>query len=245
MTCHEARELFSARVDEALASDDATQLDAHLAGCAECRAEWARFERTVALVRGIESARAPAGFVNRVLAAADPVPWPLRLARQVFMPLRVKLPLEAAAVVLVAGLAVMTFQHSPEMQRSVRRRPMRRRWRPATRVRLRRWRRLGPRWSRERNSATNPAQTASHVPTLRPHHRRSRRPSRRLPRGRRSHRSLRPRFHPRSCRSRNAMRSQRHDERARPSQQQRRSLPARAPRPMSPRVSPSSIVPTP
>ena len=120
MICHEARELFSARVDEALASDDATQLDAHLAGWAECRAEWARFERTVALVRGIESARAPAGFVNRVLAAADPVPWPLRLARQVFMPLRVKLPLEAAAVVLVAGLAVMTFQHSPEMQRVAR-----------------------------------------------------------------------------------------------------------------------------
>ena len=120
MTCHEARELFSARVDEALASDDAAQLDAHLAGCAECRAEWAHFERTVALVRGVEPARAPAGFVDRVLAATDPGPWPLRLVRQVFMPLRVKLPLEAAAVVLVAGLAVMTFQHSPEMQRAAR-----------------------------------------------------------------------------------------------------------------------------
>jgi len=120
MSCHEARELFSARVDEALASDDAARLDAHLADCAECRADWTRFERTVALVRGVEPARAPAGFADRVLAATDPVPWPLRLVRQVFLPLRVKLPLEAAAVVLIAGLAVMTFQHSPEMQRVVR-----------------------------------------------------------------------------------------------------------------------------
>ena len=121
MTCDEARELFSARADDVITPDEVARLDTHLSGCAECRAEWARFERTVTLVRGVEPARAPAGFVDRVLAAAtDPVPWPLRLVRQMFMPLRVKLPLEAAAVVLVAGLAVMTFQHSPEMQRVAR-----------------------------------------------------------------------------------------------------------------------------
>jgi hypothetical protein len=120
MTCDEARELFSARADDVITRDEVARLDTHLSGCAECRAEWARFERTVALVRGVEPARAPAGFVDRVLAATDPAPWPLRLVRQVFMPLRIKLPLEAAAVMLVAGLAVMTFQHSPEMQRVAR-----------------------------------------------------------------------------------------------------------------------------
>jgi hypothetical protein len=117
MTCDEARELFSARVDEALASAEATQLDAHLAECAECRASFARFERTVSLVRGIPPAHAPAGFVDRVLERAHPVSWPRRVARRLFVPMGIKLPMEAAALVLVAGLAVMTFRQSPEMQR--------------------------------------------------------------------------------------------------------------------------------
>jgi hypothetical protein len=120
MTCHEARELFSARFDDRLASDDAARLATHLAGCDDCRLEWARFERVVSLVQAVEPSRAPAGFVDRVLEAARPVPWPLRLLRQVFTPMQVKLPLEAAALLLVGGLAVMTFQRSPEMQRVAR-----------------------------------------------------------------------------------------------------------------------------
>jgi putative zinc finger protein len=120
MTCHDARELFSARVDEALPPDEAAHLDAHLAGCPECRAEWARFERTVSLVQGLEPARAPVGFADRVLEAARPVPWHRRLLRRLFLPVAVKLPVEATAVVLVAGLAVMVFQHSPEMQKAAR-----------------------------------------------------------------------------------------------------------------------------
>ena len=120
MTCDEARALFSARADDAIAPDEATRLATHLVGCAECRAEWARFAGTISLVRGIERARAPAGFVDRVLEAARPEPWPLRLVRHVFMPMRVKLPVEAAAVMLIAGLAVMIFQRSPEMQQGAR-----------------------------------------------------------------------------------------------------------------------------
>jgi outer membrane biosynthesis protein TonB len=120
MTCHEARELFSARFDERLADDEAARLGAHLAGCDDCRLEWARFERVVSLTQSVEPSRAPAGFVDRVLEAVRPVPWPLRLLRQVFTPMQVKLPLEAAALLLVGGLAVMTFQRSPEMQRVAR-----------------------------------------------------------------------------------------------------------------------------
>jgi hypothetical protein len=120
MTCQEARDLFSARLDERLAPDEAARLDVHLAGCEECRREWARFDSVVSLVRESELPRAPAGFVDRVLEAARPVPWPLRLARRVFQPINVKLPLEAAALLLVGGLAVMIFQHSPDMQRVAR-----------------------------------------------------------------------------------------------------------------------------
>ena len=120
MTCADLRDRFSARVDEALTAEERAAFDAHLGTCADCRREWRRFELTVGLVRGVEAARAPAGFVDRVLAAARPHPWYRRLLRELFVPWPVKLPLEAAAVVLVAGLAIVIFQRSPELEMSAR-----------------------------------------------------------------------------------------------------------------------------
>jgi hypothetical protein len=117
MTCLEAREHFSARADTALSAAELAAVDAHLAGCGECRREWQRFAATVGLLRAVEPARAPAGFVDRVLvAAARPQPWYRRLAHGLLVPWTIKLPLEAAAVVMLAGLAVLIFQHSPELQ---------------------------------------------------------------------------------------------------------------------------------
>jgi len=118
-SCAEIRELFSARADGALRSDERAQLDAHLATCAECAREWRRFEQTLALVRSIEPARAPAGLVDRVMAAR-PRPWYRRLARTLLVPWPVKLPLEAAAILVVAGLAVLLVQRSPELLRAAR-----------------------------------------------------------------------------------------------------------------------------
>ena len=120
MTCHEARELFSAVVDDVLDAGEQATLDAHLIGCADCRRELDRLRRTVALVQGLPPERAPVGFVDRVVAAARPSPWPVRLARGLFVPWTTKLPLETAAILLVGGLAVWVFQRTPEQQESAR-----------------------------------------------------------------------------------------------------------------------------
>jgi hypothetical protein len=120
MTCDQMRELFSALVDEALSPEERVGLDAHLASCADCRRELEGFQQTVALVRSAPPVRAPVGFVDRVLAAARPAPWYRRLARRLFVPLSVKLPVEAAAVVVVAILAVVLYRETPELQRAAR-----------------------------------------------------------------------------------------------------------------------------
>jgi hypothetical protein len=115
VTCQEIRDLFSARADDALTAEERAALDAHLRTCADCAREWQRFAVTVSLLRAAEPARAPAGFVDRVLAAR-PQPWYRRLVRTILVPWPVKLPLEAAAVVLVAGLAVVIVQRSDLQQ---------------------------------------------------------------------------------------------------------------------------------
>jgi len=120
MTCHDAREAFSALVDGALGADERAALDGHLATCAECRRELQRFRDTVALLRGAAPVRAPAGFVDRILEAARPAPWPRRLLRGLFLPWPVKLPIEAAAIVLVSVGLVYVYRTTPELQQSVR-----------------------------------------------------------------------------------------------------------------------------
>jgi anti-sigma factor RsiW len=120
MTCDDARDLFSALVDDDLSSEERDALDAHLEVCPDCRRELEGFQRTVALVQAAPPVRAPAGFVDRVLTAVRPPPWYQRLARRLFVPLTVKLPLEAAAVVLVTFLAVHLYRETPDLQQASR-----------------------------------------------------------------------------------------------------------------------------
>jgi len=113
MTCHDAREQFSAMVDDALVADERAALEAHLATCADCRRELQRFRHTVALVRAVGPLRAPAGFVDRVLEAARPMPWYQRLVRGLFLPWPIKLPIEAAAIVLVGIGVALVYRATP------------------------------------------------------------------------------------------------------------------------------------
>jgi len=123
MNCHDVRESLSAYLDEALDPDGRRQVAAHLEGCPECRRELARLEQTVALLRRVEPARAPVGFVDRVTRAARPRPWYRRAAAAVFLPLSVKLPAEATALVMIALLAVYVFERTPALQESARQQP--------------------------------------------------------------------------------------------------------------------------
>jgi hypothetical protein len=120
MSCHDAREMFSALLDQTLSREERADVYGHLATCAECRRELAAVERTIALVRRTEPVRAPAGFVDRVVTAARPTPWYVRAARAVLLPWPVKLPLGAAALLLVGGLAVLLFRGTEEQQQAAR-----------------------------------------------------------------------------------------------------------------------------
>jgi hypothetical protein len=120
MTCPEARELLSALLDDALSPAERQAIDAHLRTCAECARELTELRETVALLERLPPVHAPAGFVDRVVETAYRPSWPRRVADALFRPLRVKLPLEAAAVVLVSISALYVYQHAPEVQQVAR-----------------------------------------------------------------------------------------------------------------------------
>ena len=116
MTCHDAREQLSALLDDPFAASEREAVEAHLATCSECRRELARLRGTVTLLGRLPPVHAPAGFVDRVMAESSRSSWRHRLLQAVFLPLRVKLPLEAAALVLVGVSALYVYQHTPEIR---------------------------------------------------------------------------------------------------------------------------------
>ncbi|HUO65829.1 MAG TPA: zf-HC2 domain-containing protein [Terriglobales bacterium] len=120
MNCHDARELLSALLDDTLDARERSQVQAHLEGCADCRRELDSLRSTVSLLSRVERARAPLGFVDRVMAGVHPVPWYRRLGRLVFLPLSVKLPIEAGAMLVIALLGVYLLQSTPELKDAAR-----------------------------------------------------------------------------------------------------------------------------
>ncbi|MBI2218073.1 MAG: zf-HC2 domain-containing protein [Candidatus Rokubacteria bacterium] len=120
MTCADVRETFLDLQDGTLAPDEHRAVDEHLSTCAACRRELDRYRATVSLLGRVDRARAPVGFADRVVGAARPVPWHRRVTRQLLFPLPVKLPAEAAAIVLVAIGVVYVFQKTPELQHAAR-----------------------------------------------------------------------------------------------------------------------------
>ena len=120
MTCSETRDLLSAWLDQALDPHEREQVEAHLAGCPECRRELEGLRSTVTVLSRVEHPRAPVGFVDKVMGEVYPAPWYRKLGRRVFQPLSVKLPLEAGAMVVIAILGVYLLQGTPEMKDAAR-----------------------------------------------------------------------------------------------------------------------------
>ena len=133
MTCQDTRPLLSALIDEALPERDRAACDEHVAECADCARELARLRSTVDLVRGIGPVRAPAGFVDRVVAAARAETRRSRARHDGGRGWRFNVPLSAAAAVVVAVIGVSLYRLTPELRDATRHDAPPRREAPAAR----------------------------------------------------------------------------------------------------------------
>src|SRR5574341_1950912 len=117
MTCDEVREAFSELSDDMLSGVRMTDVTLHLDECPDCRTEWETFSRTLQVVTGLGRADPPPGFAARVRQRIEAPPWWRRLAHILFVPLHVKVPIQAAALAVLSFAGLMLFQRSPELRR--------------------------------------------------------------------------------------------------------------------------------
>ncbi len=119
MDCYDVTNRFSDLRDGRLRGEEFVELERHLATCLACRQEWAEFQKAIDALQGLGAVEPDPGFAARLRAIIETPPWHRRLARVLFMPRHIKLPLEAAALVLLAIGTVLIYRRTPEMQQVV------------------------------------------------------------------------------------------------------------------------------
>jgi TolA-binding protein len=118
MNCEETREFFTDLYDGTLSGAPLVTLSRHLDGCAACRQEWAAFRGSMHALRDLGDEEPSPGFALRVVERIErPSLW-RRIVAALVYPLSVKVPIHAAALVVLGVGGLWLFQRSPEIRRA-------------------------------------------------------------------------------------------------------------------------------
>lgn len=110
MNCSQVTELLTEYADNRL--DPATRIDLeqHLAHCQACSAEWAALRAYFDAMDSLPRVRAPADFLTSVHARLEQPGWFKRLMSWLFIPMKLKLPFEAAGLIAASLLVVLLYR---------------------------------------------------------------------------------------------------------------------------------------
>lgn len=111
MDCSGIRERLSAYIEDAVPREERVLIEEHLKSCAECSADLADLKKTIEHMKGLEEVEPPAWMTQKIMAELREEARPKKgILRRLFYPLHIKLPLEAVAAVLVAGIALYIYR---------------------------------------------------------------------------------------------------------------------------------------
>jgi hypothetical protein len=118
MNCEEVQKYLSDVLDQTVDVERSQEVSEHLAACLQCSEQMASLAECQRLVSGLPIVEPPGGFTNRVMAHVREAARKPSLWERLFSPLRIKISLQATAVVLIAILATYIYQKEPLQRES-------------------------------------------------------------------------------------------------------------------------------
>jgi Putative zinc-finger/Predicted integral membrane protein (DUF2275) len=111
MQHEDIRHKLSEYIDGAVSENERNVIEQHLKSCSECSEAFAEIRETIERVRSLEIQEPPVWLAQRIMAQVRVTAEQKKgLFQRLFFPLRVKIPLEAAAMVLVAVIALFFYK---------------------------------------------------------------------------------------------------------------------------------------
>jgi Putative zinc-finger/Predicted integral membrane protein (DUF2275) len=117
MNCEEVQAQLSDYLEKALPTADLKIIEAHLSACALCRMETDYLSECIHQVASLPIVDPPIGFTQRVMACVRETNEKPSFWERWLFPLRIKIPLQATAVLVVGILAVYLLEKEPPEKR--------------------------------------------------------------------------------------------------------------------------------
>lgn len=115
MGCEEIREHLSEYVDGVLDPETKSMVEEHLSACEDCREELAALKALVGELGSMEAVSPPEDFLEQLHARMERRPFMSSILRKLFMPMKIKIPLELAGAVALVVL-VFSILHLQQAQ---------------------------------------------------------------------------------------------------------------------------------
>jgi len=118
MECKDIQKRLSAYIEKAVTPKQKAAIDAHLKQCKRCRQDLADLKRTIKYVQQLKDVEPPAWLAQRVMARVrSEAEAKQRIWQRLFLPVHIKLPLEAIALIFIAVGTLYIFKTmQPQMQ---------------------------------------------------------------------------------------------------------------------------------
>jgi hypothetical protein len=111
MECADIQKKLSSYIDNALSPEEKMLIDEHLTSCQKCSASLADMRKTLEYIQKLEDIEPPLWLTQKVMEKVKSEAKPkMGILQKLFYPLHIKLPIEAAAVFLIAVAAIYIFK---------------------------------------------------------------------------------------------------------------------------------------
>jgi len=113
MNCQEVQAWLSDYLEQSLDAANLEIIENHLSLCPFCRAEADHLKECIRYIATLPSVDPPIGFTQRVMAQAREIEMQPSLWERLLFPLRIKIPIQATAVVMIGILAIYLLNKEP------------------------------------------------------------------------------------------------------------------------------------
>ena len=111
MDCSTIQQKIADYIEGTLPPDEKKEVEEHLTACEQCRLYAADVRKTIETLNSLEEVPPPPWLAQKVMQEIRAEARPKKgLFQKLFFPLHIKLPLEAAATLLIAGAAVLIMK---------------------------------------------------------------------------------------------------------------------------------------
>jgi hypothetical protein len=119
MNCKDIENNLPLYLDNLLSAADKRAIEEHLTSCSQCGKALAQLRKTGKLVGGLGDVEPPPWFKQKIMARVREEAEKKSFAQKWFYPLRIKIPVQIMATIVIAVLAVYIYRSGDEQMKVV------------------------------------------------------------------------------------------------------------------------------